>query len=94
MGEPGLGQAGLQLPLGPFKLTRCQAADIGHTARLAGAGTRYLLGAYGSEFALDVGADRGRGPEGLQAPRELVAVLVQLAVGELDNPVAVIVRWR
>lgn len=51
-----------------------------------------MLGAYRGEFALDIGADRGCGPQGLQAARELVAVQVQLAVCELDDPAAVIVR--
>jgi hypothetical protein len=50
-----------------------------------------LLGAYRAEFTLDISADRGCGPEGLQAARELVAVQVQLVVCELDNPAAVFV---
>jgi len=51
-----------------------------------------LLGAYPAEFALDIGADRGIGSQGLQAPRELVAVQVQLACWELADPAAVIIR--
>jgi hypothetical protein len=49
------------------------------TAGLTGTGSRFLLGADRGEFALDSSADRGIGPQGLQAPRELVAVQVQLA---------------
>jgi len=45
-----------------------------------------LLGAYGGEFALDVGADGGAGSQGLQTPCELIAVLVQVAGGELADP--------
>jgi hypothetical protein len=44
------------------------------------------------EFALDISADRRCGPQGLQAPCELVAVQVQLAGRELDNPAMAIVK--
>jgi hypothetical protein len=44
------------------------------------------------EFTLDVGADRGIGSQGLQAPRELVPVQVQLARRELHDPVEVAAR--
>jgi hypothetical protein len=48
-----------------------------------------LLGAYRDEFALNISADRSVGPEGFQAPGELVSVDVQLAVRKLDNLAAV-----
>jgi hypothetical protein len=51
----------------------------GWAAGLAGTCSRVLLGANRGEFVLDSSADRGIGPQGLQAPRELVAIQVQLA---------------
>jgi hypothetical protein len=48
-----------------------------------------LLGAYRDEFALNISADRSVGPEGFQAPGELVSVDVQLAVWKLDDLAAV-----
>ena len=64
----------------------------GWAAGLAGTCSRVLLGANRGEFVLDSSADRGIGPQGLQAPRELVAVQVQLACWELADPAAVIIR--
>jgi hypothetical protein len=70
---------------------RCQPTDIGWAAGLAGTGSRILLGADRGEFALHSSADRGIGPQGLQAPRELVAVQVQLAGWEPADLAAVLV---
>jgi hypothetical protein len=61
------------------------------TAGLTGTGSRVLLGADRGEFALDSSADRGIGPQGLQASRELVAVQVQLAGWEPADLAAVLV---
>lgn len=48
----------------------------------AGPGACFLLGAYRGRFALNVGADGGLGPQGLQAPLELASIQVGLTDGE------------
>jgi hypothetical protein len=63
----------------------------GWAAGLAGTGSRVLLGADRGEFALDSSTDGGIGPQGLQAPRELLAVQVQLAGWEPADLAAVLV---
>jgi hypothetical protein len=52
------------------------------------------LGADSGEFALDVGADRRVGAQSLEAPGELVAVVVELPGGELADRTALLVTHR
>jgi hypothetical protein len=94
MGEPGLARARLAAN---SRWVRSSSSDVslltsgGRAAGLAGAGASVLLGGDCGELALDISADRGISPQGLQAPRELVAVQVQLAGWELTNLAAVLV---